>query len=140
LGSPEPRLPQYRSVQRRMAVALQAVDRRETDYADRDQGRAKELDLLGGDRSPDAKPRALLPEDHRAAQHERCSRRRQVPDHECSAAPARQGGVRRTLRALPFQQAARAGSRSRSSWLRRTWLFGLLEQVLELDEDRRVQT
>src|SRR5215472_1014541 len=122
-----------------MAVALQAVNRRETDYADRDQGRAKELDLLGCNRSPNAKPGAVLPEDYRAAQAERCSGRRQVPDHECSAAPARQGSVCRTLRALPFQQAARAGRRSRSARLRRTRLFGVLEQVLELDKDRRVQ-
>src|SRR5215470_7834559 len=119
-----------------MAVALQAVDRRATDYADRNQDRAKELDLLGGDRSPDAKPGAVLPEDHRAAQIERCAGRRQVPDYECSGAPPRQGGVCRTLCALPFQQAARPGSRSRSARLRRTRLFGVLEQVLELDEDR----
>src|SRR5713101_8439631 len=123
-----------------MAVAFQAVDRRETDYANTNFRRAEKLELLGGDGSPDSKPGAVLPQAHRAAQIERCSRRRPVSDNRCSTAPAGQGGVCRTLCGLSFQQTSRAGSWSRSSRLLRTRLFGVLEQVLELDQDRRVQT
>src|SRR5512144_467388 len=116
-----------------MAVAFQAVDRWGADYADQDQGRKKELELLGSDRSADPEPGPLLPEDNGPTQVEGRSRRRGLYHERCGAIDAGQGSVWRTLCALPLEQTSHPGSRSRPSRLRRSRLFGLLEQVLELD-------
>ena len=67
------------------------------------------------------------------------ARRRRLPDHGPGPAPARQGRLRRALRALPLEQGARAGGRRRPRRLRRARLSRLLEPLLGVDQDRRVQ-
>ena len=62
-----------------------------------------------------------------------------APGHGCGGARARQDRVRRALRPLPFQQGARPGRRARPGRLLGAELPAVLEQVLGLDQDRRVQ-
>ena len=110
------------------------------DHADRDRGRAQELRLLAGDRSADAGHGAVLPEEHRTALAEGRSRRRRRISPRIRPCSARgKDRLRRTLRALPFEQAAAAAARPRSGGLRRQGLSRLLEPVLGVDQDRRFQ-
>ena len=66
--------------------------------------------------------------------------RRGLSERRSGGAGSRQGGVRRALRALPFEQdpGAGAGRRSRRRLLG-AGLSAVLERVLGVDQDRRVQ-
>ncbi len=111
----------------------------QADFADQDRGGAEQLGLLQGHRSPDARRREVLPEDDRPriisltrlAASQYLTQRR-------GAADARQGGIRRELRALPLEKLPPGRSRSIRR-LRRQGLSRMLEQVLGVDPDRRVQ-
>ena len=74
------RVSEHRTLQRRVAVAFPAVDRRSGDFADQDRGRTKEFGLLAGDRAADAVHGELLPRDHRSALSERRAERVVVSD------------------------------------------------------------
>ena len=72
---------------------------------------AQELDLLAGHRGADARHGALLPEDAGAAQLADAPGGAAHLTTDSATARARQGGLRRALRALPLQQAAHAAGR-----------------------------
>ncbi len=98
LGCPQSRLPEYRPVQRRMAAAFQAVDRRSTDHPNQNQRCAEEFQLLGSDRSADTRHGLVLLEDHSATQTQRRARRRQLSHHQlllscCEARKSLPNGV-----------------------------------------------
>ncbi len=99
----------------------------------------KNSDLLARHRGSDAQHGALLPQDGGAPPSEGRSRRRRLSDQGPGPAPARQGRVRRAVRPLPLEQGARAGGRRRPRRLRRVRLSRLLDSVLGVDQDRRVQ-
>ena len=101
--------------------------------ADRDLRRGEELQLLAGDRSLDAAHGVVLPERREARPAEGCARRGEIPDRGRRHAGSRQDGVRRDLRALPFQQGAETSRRPGPRRLRRTGLPAVLEQLLGLD-------
>ena len=113
--------------------------RRQADLADRDRRRAEELGLLAGHRAADAEHGAVLPGEHRPAPSEGRAGRRGVPDRGRRHAAARQGRVRRALRALPLEQAAAAARRASISRTATARTISLLEPLLGVDEDRRVQ-
>ena len=110
------------------------------DLADRDCGCQQEFRVLGGHRGADSRHGAVLPEEHRAAPAEGRSRRRRLHHQRQGQVGARQGSVRGALRALPLQQDSGgcAGNGCRRRLLRQG-VPGLLEQVLGVDEDRRLQ-
>src|SRR5207253_866114 len=105
------------------------------DYPDSDRDRREELRLLARHGAADAEHGALLPAQHRAASSEGRAGWRAVLHRKCGHRPARQGSVRRALRALPFEQAARSPIRDRSGECERTRLSDEVERLLELDED-----
>ncbi len=69
--------------------------------------------LLAGDRGRHAGHRAVLPEGRAARPAEGRARRRGLPDRRRRDARARQGRVRRHLRALPLEQGAAAAADAR---------------------------
>ena len=135
----ESRVHQHRHVQRGVAAALPAADRRKADFAHRDLGGAAAFHVLECHGSADAQPRAVLSEEHRAAPSARCTRRQQVPQRGCRDARSGQDGVRRTVCALSLEQEPRAPAGSRSRELQRPRLPELLGSLLGVDEDGRVQ-
>ena len=136
----QPRLPEHRPLQRRVAAALPAADRRPGDLADQDRRRAEELGVLAGHRAADAEHGALLPR--------RAPTRIYLKDapggasyltEDAEVAAARQGHFRRALRPLPLEQAAAAAAGPRPGELQRQGLPRLLGQLLGVDQDRRLQ-
>ena len=111
-GRAQPRLSQYRPVQRGMAAALQC--------------RSSAASRSRRSRSPSREPIRLIGRrPRRRRRRRRCSSckadaaapaegragRRDIPDHGPGGARPRQDGLRRDLRALPLQQAARSRRR-----------------------------
>ena len=138
-GCAEPGLSEHRPVQRGMAAALQPGDRRQAHHPYRDHDRGEEFQLLAGDRGVDAPHRSVLPSGGTTRSAEGRARWREIPDSGCGDAGSRQDGVRRDLRALPLQQGAEARDRVGSVRLRGPWLSAMLEQLLGVDQDRRLQ-
>ena len=145
-GRAQSRLPQYRPVRRGMADALPAVRQRQADEPDQDRRRQEEFRLLAGDRAADdlhgPVPAGRRPT--RPARGAAAGRARQVPHRRCRNARARQGRVRRELRTLPFRPQSHAAADRRHGGagkraLQRPELSRLLEQVLGLDQDGRLQ-
>ena len=111
------------------------------DHAHRNCSRQQELRLLGSDRAMQTPDMALFFLGKSTAPHHL----KDAPGGDAyltkdkAQAGARQGRLCRALRALPFQQDSCAGARARSRRLLRQGLPGLLEQVLGMDQDRRLQ-
>ena len=113
LGRAEPRLSQYRPVQRGMAAPLQPDPRRQAGHSDRDHDGARELDPIG--RRPSCRRPTW-----------RCFCVKASYPHKLSNAPggaaylndppdavqAGQAGLCRQLRGLSFQQGAAAAGRA----------------------------
>ncbi len=136
---PESRVSEHRRVQRGMAAALPRHHRREADFADpAPHGRA-ELGLLAGDRDADAGDGAVPPGQHRSALLEGCPGRQCVSVGGAGNDRAREGRLRRTVRALPLEQAAAAARRSRPRERQRAQLPQGVGRLLAVDEDRVVQ-
>ena len=100
----------------------------------------QEFELLERHRGPDAGRRALFPRHGQARLSEGCARRPCVPLRRRGGTGTREGGVCRALCSLPLEQAARAGiSLFPRGCLRRTQLPQMLERLLGLDQDQRIQ-
>src|SRR6185295_12955818 len=124
----------------RMAAALQRAGRGEARVADCDRRRAEELGVLPGHRGADAGHRPFLSQEHVRASSEGRAGWRSISLEGRATAHARQGGVCGELRALPFEQnVAAAGARARPGGLCGQGLPPMLEPVLGMDGDARVQ-
>ena len=95
--------------------------------------------ILGSNRTADARDGAFLPAHHGTAQTQGRSRRREVHHLRPRSADPRQRGFRGALRTLPFEQASGAGSWPRSQWMLGRRLPRVLQPLLGMDEDCRVQ-
>ena len=136
------RLPQHRPVQRGVAAALQ----RRSSAASRSRRsrspwRSKNSSYWQATEAQTPRHGAVLPQGRAARTPEGRAGRRAVPDRRRRPRSTRGKVVfAETLRALPFEQAAR----SRAAGLDPAGCAGpdylqLLEQLLGLDQDRRVQ-
>ena len=116
------------------------VDRRQADHADRDRDARRRTPATGRRPRPGRRTRRWF--FLQAAKPDRLKDApggARIPDDGRGGAGSRQDGVRRDLRALPFQQGAEAGRRARSRRLRRARLSAVLEQLLGVDQDGRLQ-
>ena len=138
-GRAQPRLYQHRPLQRGVAAALQRRGGRPAHHADRDRDRAGELGLLARDRARDAQDRLVLPQGRAARPLGRCAGRSGVSDGRRCHAGEGPRGLRQHLRALPLQQVAAAAGGSRPGRLQRPELHAVLQEVVGLDPDRRLQ-
>ena len=123
-----------------MARAFPALCRRTEVHAFPDRHRQQELQLLERHRGADAGCGAVLPR-HRTARSARQGARRDgVSDPRQGQARTRQDRLRRELRALSFEQGARQDTELfPEPRLRRPGLPQVLEQLLGMDQDPRVQ-
>jgi hypothetical protein len=110
-------------------------------HADQDRRCAKELVVLAGHRGWHAQHGAVLPQGGEARSPARCARWQCLPECRRSHLGSRQDRLRQYLRALPFEQGARTAGRpgARCRKVRRGRLPEMLQSLLELDADRRLQ-
>jgi hypothetical protein len=136
----QPRLHQYRRVQRGVAPAFPSAARRHADLADSTRDGPGELRLLARHGNADAGHGAIPSRRWRAALPEGRPRRPRLSQHRRANARSGQSGLCRALRPMPLDQAAGSSGRPRSRERERTELPRGLERLLGVDEDGRVQS
>ena len=136
----QPRLSEHRPVQRGMAAAFHAAGRRQADHADPDRRRRRRIRPTG------RRPRHGTPDmalfflkAARAGPPAGRAGRAGPSSPRPGRARPRQDGVRRNLRALPFEQGAEPAKGIDARRLRRLRLPAVLQATMGLDEDRRLQ-
>ncbi len=135
----EPGLPEYRSVQRGMAASFQPDPRRQAGHSDRDHDGTRQLGVLGCDRVADPGHGAVPAEGVVSAQAEERAGRRRVLERPAGRGQSGQDRLCRKLRGLPFQQGAAAAGRDQPGRMHRLRLSRLLEPLLGMDQNQRLQ-
>ncbi len=136
----EPCLCEYRALQRRLVHTFQSQRRGQADFSIPHQERRGKFRLLAGDRGGRPIHSEILSESGSAGPPKGRPWRGQISDGRHSDAGARQDQIRGNLRAVPFEQTARRRmDEIGSGRMFRSKLSHMLETLLGLHEDRRVQ-